>query len=341
MAQSSSFRISQLRFRNLRLLQLIDEYGSVRRAAQHLHVTQPAASAMLQEIEQALGITLFVRSRSGMAPTPAVKALLHRVQVIGNELGAIEAEALALAAHSRELFRVGVLPRSMQNIMPGVLARLVQGKHGVEFSLTEATSDVLLEALSKGELDCVVGRMIRAAGRGPADRNLFQWETLYEEGMCIVTAKDHPLTKRRKLTLVDLLDCAWVLPPPGSVTRNLLIDEFLNAGLPPPSPLIQSSSFLSNLSLVEQGGLVTVSPTSAAEKYQRFRGVKILDITLNMPLSPISLIWSQARKIQGALEMLRDELRIEIGQPRAIGASSRRRRTIKAAKRVLASEDHV
>lgn len=315
MAQSSSFRISQLRFRNLRLLQLIDEHGSVRRAAEHLHVTQPAASAMLQEIEQALGIPLFVRSRSGMAPTPALKVLLRRVQVIGNELGAIEAEALTLAAHSRELFRVGVLPRSMQNIMPGVLARVVQSKQGVEFSLTEATSDVLLEALSKGELDCVVGRMTRDASRGQADRNLFQLETLYEEGMCIVAAHGHPLAKRKKLTLLDLSDCAWVLPPHGSVTRNLLVDEFLHAGLTPPSPLIQSSSFLSNLSLVEQGGLVTISPTSAAEKYQQFRSIKILDIGLSMPLPPISLIWSQARKMQGTLLTLRDELRVEIGHP--------------------------
>lgn len=315
MALSSSFRISQLRFRNLRLLQLIDEHGSVRRAAEHLHVTQPAASAMLQEIEQALGIELFARSRSGMAPTPALKSLLRRVQVIGNELGAIEAEALTLAAHSRELFRVGVLPRSMQNIMPGVLARMVQGKHGVEFSLTEGTSDILLEALSQGELDCVVGRLTRDASRGQADRDLFQLETLYEEGMCIVAANGHPLAKRKKLALADLSDCAWVLPPPGSVTRNLLIDEFLHAGLTPPSPLIQSSSFLSNLSLVEQGGLVTISPTSAAEKYQRFRGINILDITLSMPLSPISLIWSQTRKMQGALRTLRDELRVEIGLP--------------------------
>lgn len=331
--QSSSFRISQLRFRNLRLLQLIDEHGSVRRAAEHLHVTQPAASAMLQEIEQALGIALFVRSRSGMTPTPAVRALLRRVQVIGNELGAIEAEALALATHSRELFRVGVLPRSMQNIMPGVLARVVQNNHGVEFSLTEATSDVLLEALSKGELDCVVGRLTRDVGQGSADRNLFLLEALYEEGMCIVAANGHPLAKRKKLTLLDLSDCAWVLPPPGSVTRNLLIDEFLHAGLAPPSPLIQSSSFLSNLSLVEQGGLVTVSPTSAAEKYQQFRGIKILDITLNMPLPPISLIWSQARKMQGTLQTLRDELRIEIGHPHASSAASRRRRNAKATPR--------
>jgi DNA-binding transcriptional LysR family regulator len=327
--QSSSFRTSQLRFRNLRLLQLIDELGSVRRAAEHLHVTQPAASAMLQEVEQALGITLFVRSRSGMTSTPAVKTLLRRVEVIGNELGAIEADALALATHSRELFRVGVLPRSMQNIMPGVLARMMQNNHGVELSLTEATSDVLLEYLSKGELDCIVGRLTRDMGQESADRNLFQLETLYEEGMCIVAAIDHPLAKRKKLTLFDLSDYAWVLPPPGSVTRNLLIDEFLHAGLTPPSPLIQSSNFLSNLSLVERGELVTVSPTSAAEKYQQFRSIKILDITLNTPLPPISLIWLQARKMHGTLQTLRDELRIEISHPQASSATSRRRHNAK------------
>ncbi|KAA0890922.1 LysR family transcriptional regulator [Pusillimonas sp. ANT_WB101] len=312
MDQFSSFRISQLRFRNLRLLQLIQECGSVRKAAERLHVTQPAASAMLREIEQALGLTLFVRSRSGMTPTPAVKTLLRRVQVIGNELSAIEAEAIALATRSRELFRVGVLPRSMQNIMPGVLARVVQQNKGVEISLTEATSDVLLDALARGELDCVVGRLTTREGRQSAGGNPFLLETLYEEGMCVVVAREHLLAKRKKLTLTDLSNCNWVLPPPGSVTRNLLVDEFLHAGLMPPSPVIQSSSFLSNLSLVEQGGLVTISPISAARKYQQFRGIKILNITLSMPLPPISLIWGQTRAMEGTLQIIRDELRIQV-----------------------------
>ena len=96
MESSVNSRLSSLRFRNLKLLRLIIEHGSVRKAADVLCVTQPAASAMLQEVEQVLGIGLFIRSRSGMVPTPALVSLVQRLTVIENEIQALGADASAI-----------------------------------------------------------------------------------------------------------------------------------------------------------------------------------------------------------------------------------------------------
>jgi len=302
-----SSRVSQLRFRSLHLLRLIDECGSVRKAAESMHVTQPAASAMLQEVERALGIELFVRSHAGMAATPALKALLRRAHVIAHELDAIVHDAAAQQQRSREVLRLGVLPRSMQNIMPAVLADMVRQYRGLEFTLAESTSDVLLRGLARGEFDAIVGRYTRDAASLPDGDRGFGRQTLYEEGMCVVSGRAHALAGKKKLTLADTLQYDWVLPPQGSVTRNLLIDEFLHIGLPPPAPLIQSANFLSNLALAEQG-LLTVSPVSAARKFERLQGIRILDLPLHMPLPPISLLWHKDRPLEGPLEALRNAL---------------------------------
>jgi len=303
LAQALSPRVSQLRFRSLHLLRLIDECGSVRKAAESMHVTQPAASAMLQEVERALGIELFVRSHTGMSATPALKALLRRASVIAHELDAIVDDATAQQERSREVLRLGVLPRSMQNIMPAVLADMVRQHRGLEFALTESTSDVLLHGLARGEFDAIVGRYTRDAARLPDGGRTFRLQTLYEEGMCVVSGRAHPLAGKKKLTLADTLQYDWVLPPQGSVTRNLLIDEFLHIGLPPPAPRIQSTNFLSNLALAEQG-LLTVSPVSAARKFERLQGIRILDLPLHMPLPPISLLWHKDRPLAGPLQAL-------------------------------------
>ncbi|VCU70825.1 HTH-type transcriptional regulator GbpR [Pigmentiphaga humi] len=332
----TSFRISQLRFRNLRLLELIDRFGSIRQAARQLHVTQPTASAMLREIEAALGKPLFVRSRSGMTSTPSVKAILRRVEVIGNELATIEAEA----GGTRDILRIGVLPRCMLNIMPAALSGLIASHPSLDIQLTEGTSDLLLEWLSQGRFDCVVGRVTRDAALVPEEGHRFRVETLYDEGMCIVVARSDPLAARRKLALSDLAGRAWVLPPPGSVTSALLVDEFLHAGLPPPQPVIRSSSFLSNLSLVEQGGLITASPTSAAQHYRRLRSIRVLPIELSAPLPPISLILSRHRAIDGPLKNLRKELLRAAGQLRpaapeqAPHAAASKRGTASSRRRV-------
>lgn len=301
-------RLSLLRFRSLRLLQLIAKHGSVRKAADIICVTQPAASAMLIEVEQVLGFPLFERSRTGMVATPELAPLLERIQVIENELGALSEDADALLRRARRVFRIGVLPRSMQNVMPEVLANIVTRHRGIEFSLTESTSDVLLQGLAENLFDCVVGRLSRDAANPGGDRQAFAWETLYDEGMCLVAGRRHFLAKHKQLTLSDTLGCEWVLPPKGSATRNLLIDEFLHAGLPPPQPRIESANFLSNLSLAEQGTLLTVSPVSAARKYAALQGICVLNLKLQMPLPPISLIWRTASPLVGGLAMLRDEL---------------------------------
>jgi DNA-binding transcriptional LysR family regulator len=268
---------------------------------------------MLQEVEHVLGIELFTRSRSGMTATPALVSLLQRLTVIENELQALGADAAVLHSRGRQVYRLGVLPRSMQNYMPQVLAKVVEQHRGLEFSLIEATSDVLLRELSDNRLDCAVARLTRDAVPGKGGRRSFKFEVLYEEGMCVVAGKRHPLAKRKRLTLEDTLQWGWTLPPTGSVTRNLLVDEFLHSGISPPVPVIECASFFSNLSLVEQGTLLTVAPASAARKYASLQGTTILDLKLETPLPPISLIWRAGSPLEGPLAVLRDELRRNCG----------------------------
>ena len=279
----------------------------MRKAADVLSITQPAASAMLQEVEQVLGLDLFVRSRSGMTATPALQSLLQRLIVIENEVQALDKDAFAIRSRARYIYRLGVLPRSMQNVMPKVLATVVAQERGIEFSLSEAMSDVLLQGLAANRFDCVVARLTRDAVQ-THDSHLFEFVELYEEGMCVVAGTRHPLAGKKRLTLHDTLRWGWTLPPIGSVTRNLLVDEFLRSGLLPPAPVIESTNFFSNLSLVEQGSLLTVSPVSAARKYASLQGVSILDLKLELPLPPISLFWRAGRQLHGPLAVLKEEL---------------------------------
>ena len=81
--------LSHIKFRHLILMQHLVEFGSLHKAAKHLSISQPAASAMLREFEKQLGLTLFLRTTQGVVPTEASSILVNRAQTILNEFDAL------------------------------------------------------------------------------------------------------------------------------------------------------------------------------------------------------------------------------------------------------------
>ena len=76
--------LSHLKFRHLMLVEFLVRHGTLHKAARLLNISQPAATGMLNDLEQLLGISLFTRSRLGVAPTPSAQALLakeHKIAV--------------------------------------------------------------------------------------------------------------------------------------------------------------------------------------------------------------------------------------------------------------------
>src|SRR5438067_968757 len=89
---SSASATNQLRIRHLRLVETLVSAGSLHKAATELHLSQPAASAMLQEVEGALGAKLFDRTHKGVTLTARGTTALARLRAVLVELGMIAKE---------------------------------------------------------------------------------------------------------------------------------------------------------------------------------------------------------------------------------------------------------
>ncbi|MEG6525989.1 LysR family transcriptional regulator, partial [Bordetella bronchiseptica] len=92
MQKSAARGLGHIRIKHLRLLELVVQYGSLRKAAEGLHLSEPAASQMLREVESTFGVTLFERGRRGMRPNPFADVLVGRVRVILRELHEMQAD---------------------------------------------------------------------------------------------------------------------------------------------------------------------------------------------------------------------------------------------------------
>jgi molybdate transport repressor ModE-like protein len=263
-------RLDRLRIRHLRFLEMIEAHGSLSGAAAQFALSQPAATKMLQELELVFGAKLVARTTRGAVLTPAGQLALGRLRVALNALTAAM-EAINTAPPV-PVVRLGILPLVGVVALPMLLAKLTARPDCPHLVIRESTVGGLLGLLDRGELDCVIGRVGSSLEAGITRE--MRVTRLWEERLSIACALDHPIARKRKIELSDLREYDWVITPRGAHTRTLFEMPFLDAGVVPPQPKIESFSFHTNLCMVASSDLLTLAPESAVRHYARLGMVR-------------------------------------------------------------------
>ncbi|MGH8631195.1 MAG: LysR family transcriptional regulator [Burkholderiales bacterium] len=279
--QPHAGRIDRLRIRHLRLLEWIANTGSLSDAAQQLQVSQPGATKMLQELEAAFGRKLIERTTRGGQLSKAGSFALGRLRIA---LGALDTAAAGITALPEiPLVRIGMLPLVAVNALPAIVALLHRDGALPRMTIREATVEGLMQLLLGGELDCVISPLRADTGTKTEGAARLKITKLWETSLAIAAAPTHPLARRRKLPIGMLQEARWVLPPHSASTRLQFDQWFLEAGVMPPVPHIESVSFHTNLSLAASGAVLTVAPQSAVRHYEARGMVRELRLEQPMP----------------------------------------------------------
>lgn len=278
-----------LRLRHLRLLELVERGGSLASAARELYLSQPAVTKMLHELEAAFGTALVARGARGGSLTAQGRVALQRLR-----LGLAQIDSALAAARSgrAELptLRLGVVPLVSVSLLPRALEQLERSGSSVRLILRESTVEGLLRLLANGEVDGVIGRADPDA-LGAVKRAPLVQVRLAGEPLVFACSPTHRLAKVRRVDLATLQVQDWVLAAAGSYTRRLFDALFLNEGLQPPTPVIESMSFHANLQLVRAVGALTLAPSTAVKLYQRMGIVQPVRSTVAMPAGSLSLMY--------------------------------------------------
>jgi DNA-binding transcriptional LysR family regulator len=273
------------RLKQLRFVATVARLGSMVEAARALHMTASAASMLLRSVEQGLGGPLFERTAHGMVPTARALALLPRLQAV---LG--EADALAAAAASpdpRPVVRIGFVAHVSATVLPKAVSALV-GATTQRVQLIEGRAALLAQMLHDGQLDFLLGKMPADFAAGRLAR--LSMHLLYEDGLVVVARKGHGLArKRRAVSLPELQDVAWVLPPAGSTTQAAFVQAWLQAGQIPPQPAVECPSYAWGLGVVEASDMLSCCAASAAR--HSTHAIVVLDTRLQLKTLPVGLFW--------------------------------------------------
>jgi DNA-binding transcriptional LysR family regulator len=301
----SPMALTHLKFRHLLLIQLLDSEGTIHKAAARLNISQPAATAMLNDLEALVGMPLFLRSRQGVVPTEQTRALLGRVRTVLNEFDELAAVIGRIAAGDTPLLRVGVVPQAFISYLPKAID-LFRQAGGCAIRTHEATARQLLDLLIAGELDCVIGRLPNASAALADGAQRLSFVSLYQEEVCIVVGPRNPAVHERGMDYASLAQREWVLQRPDSAIRSALAEAFLRHGVEPPQPVVETSTYIQNLAIVAQSNLFTVAPRRAALMQQDLGLVRILDIALDVVPMQVCLIRRKSSSQDPALSLFQD-----------------------------------
>ncbi|MBU2409244.1 MAG: LysR family transcriptional regulator, partial [Gammaproteobacteria bacterium] len=228
--------VSRLRFRDLQLLVMLRDGGSLRAAASRLNLTQPALSKTLREVELAFGFALFARNARGLTPTPRGEVAVRGAALLLQELAHLGAEAAAEPAGT--IVRIGAPPFVAQGVLPAMFVRLLAGDAPVRVQLQEERVPLLINALLAGRLDALVSsypmELPEAAGRA------LRYDKLFDAAFTVIAPPDHPLGRARRVPWQRLGAERWIMPAGSSMVRRMMDDAFRREGVAPPTPVIES-----------------------------------------------------------------------------------------------------
>jgi DNA-binding transcriptional LysR family regulator len=288
-----------IKTRHLQVFLAVAKAGSMQRAAHEVHLSQPATSKLVGELENTFGVALFERSKQGVAPTECGKALIDRAQLMLNDLDSARDEVAAIARGAIGRVRAGVLPVAEVPMLSATLLALRQSAPGLAVQIEDGSRSFLLNSLRRGEIDCVISRLDVGAG----DRDLYT-EELLEMPISIVASASHPLVRATRLSWADLARCAWIMPRLGAPIRSLIDQQFSNAGITPPTPLIESTSVRLNQAVIAGTDMIGVMIHSAALDYAHAGKLAILPIKLCNGPPPIGVIMRTQKVSQAVATFL-------------------------------------
>lgn len=210
--------------RQLKAFLTVADTGNVTKAADLLHLVQPAVSRQIKLLEDDLGQALFVRERHGMVLTDAGRALEGYARRAMLELDRARAELMGPAGDVSGLVTLGLLPSTIDTLASPLVAAVAERHPGIRIRIAMGYAGTLLRWLQSGEVDLA---LLYGADRSPE----VQTTPLIEEPLWVIAPAAAKLRPRKPVPLAELAERPLILPSSTHGIRTLVDHACAVAGL--------------------------------------------------------------------------------------------------------------
>lgn len=286
-----------MELRHLRYFVAAAECENVSRAALKLHVSQPALSRQIHDLEEELGISLFERSAKSVRLTQAGNTFLAEARAVLDRAEQALNVARAIAAAGQTELHIGYAPTPTVRIMPPTLRRFQAQLPHVRIKLHDLSTEEMLSGVRSGKLELAfLVRPNRKALRG------LRFEELARDTMCLAVAPSHKFAKLRSVTLEQAAREPLIVLSQKEYPEY---HDYLETLFAPAKSKLHISeehdSAGSLIAVVESGAGVAVVPQNFA--CSAGPRLKLLPITPDPEPLSIGAIWPE-KGLAGAAEVL-------------------------------------
>ena len=256
--------------RDLHYFAVVAEHGNLRRAADAIGISQPALSKTLRRLEKSAGTKVVKRTPKGVEMTAMGNALLSHAKRLQLAMDDVLKEVADLNGGRAGLLRIGANFEATELLLPNACEILLRRSPDVITKITAGTNDALVPALYSGELDLIISGIPKAG-----DKDLIQ-EHLWNEDFIVYAAANHPLARRKRVTLADLVPERWALASTNTLASQQIFRAFADNGLPLPRVAMEANFRLIRMQVIAQSGLLGfISRWELKQSAQRSRLVEI------------------------------------------------------------------
>lgn len=229
--------------------------GNFTRAAAELNVSQSAFTVQIRQLEDALGVTLFDRSKRRVALTSAAREVLVPLERIMVDMEAVVARTRQIAGLRRGIVGIAALPSVAAELLPKVIHTFTQTYPGIVVQVNDLVGEKLIEAVKKEEVDFGIGSRIRL------DRDL-KMTPLMIDNLCVFAPLSHRIARQASITLREVVESPLIVTGKDSSVRELL-ERALQRERLSLSIAFETNYMSTAISMVKAGLGLAILPESA------------------------------------------------------------------------------
>lgn len=296
--------IRKLDLNLLVVLEAIHAEGSLTRAAQRLHLSQPALSHALARLREALDDPLFLRQGNRMVPTPRTQRLMGPLHEALGLIGeAVQEGARFDPATSRQEFRLGLRDVFEATTLPALLGRIAHQAPGVRLASVRADRRELEADLGDGRLDVALDVLLPLAPDGDIRR-----EPLSHDRLMVVARRGHPAVRDGRLTLDAYLAAGHLLVSSRRRGPGFEDQELARLGHER-QVVLRCQHYFAACRVVESTDYLLTMPAQYAAVANAGLANVLLELPVRLAPMDVYLYWHESRDNDPANRWLRETLK--------------------------------
>lgn len=294
-----------LNLRDIRALVAVAEAGSFTRAAERLHLSQPALTVQIRRLEEAIGARLFDRNSRNVALTPTGRELLPLLRKSLADMDTVLRDARALGNGESGTIRIACLPTFAASVLPELIIAMKREVPRVSFEIRDVVASMVNALVRSEETDIGL-----TGGDVAADPEL---EVLHAgiDRLVAVCPRTHPLAKKRRVGLADLARSPLVLTAPGTSVRAV-VDAALGGTTGALDIACEPTYMMTAVAMVRGGLGVTILPETARE-VRAEPGLVVKPIDDPAFVRPIAIVKKRGRTLPAVTERFVARMREVVG----------------------------